>query len=116
MGGWGGYELHAICMGGMDMWGDDETWAPSGGTAPLHAFVDGAYSAYCTGVTGAAWGDNLTLHAVAGVFRCTIRVWSSLASWQTSKVLRPLDGTVPGPMELLLGHYHELHYASVEPA
>ena len=60
------------------------------------------------------WGDHVILYAAANCFETCIDVISSLPHHGdlTIRPDRPVDSTKP----LVLGHVHELHYVSLQPA
>ena len=60
------------------------------------------------------WGDHFTIFAAAAVYGATVKLWSSLPSWDVPKTFSPLDSAVQTTKEFHLGHYHEWHYLSVE--
>ena len=60
------------------------------------------------------WGDHVILYAAANCYETCIDVISSLPHHGdlTIRPDRPVDSTKP----LVLGHLHELHYVSLQPA
>ena len=60
------------------------------------------------------WGDHVILYAAANCYETCIQVISSLQHHGdlTIRPDRPVKSTKP----LVLGHVHELHYVSLQPA
>eukprot|EP00666_Eupelagonemidae_sp_cell4sb_P005388 gene5388-18152_t len=58
------------------------------------------------------WGDHLTLVAATEVFECTITVYSSLDSWKTPKIFKPLQAETATTRHLIIAHLYEFHYMS----
>ena len=61
------------------------------------------------------WGDYLTLHAVATVYRCEVVVVSSLLAATEPIIIRPLQGSVREERRVWLAHLHEYRYQSTRP-
>ena len=70
---------------------------------------DGDWSTYLAGVRGSAWGDHLTLAAVARMFKCVIEIVSDADSEEYTKVVVPPKITSP---TITIAHYGEKHYES----
>ncbi|XP_022809943.1 uncharacterized protein LOC111346958 [Stylophora pistillata] len=61
-----------------------------------------------------AWGDHVILYAAANCYETCIRVVSSLP--HSNDVLITPHCSVDESKALVLGHIHELHYVSLQPA
>ncbi len=57
------------------------------------------------------WGDHIMLQAVANALNVNIVVMSSVR--EREEFITPFDGVVQE--EIVLGHYHEVHYVSLQP-
>ena len=75
------------------------------------------WEAYCRtmGMHGTTWGDELTLIAAAAIFRAEIVIISSVKEDACTEITPPQAWGVPTERRLILGHYHEYHYTSVQP-
>ena len=73
------------------------------------------FDAYLERMSQDMWGDHITLYAAAARYKATIKVWSSQLTWTEPKLFTPLDAGIVPDKTLLLGHWHEWHYLSVEP-
>eukprot|EP00660_Eupelagonema_oceanica_P007586 gene7586-17208_t len=88
------------------------------GDTELFQFVgsEAEFDEFLASMQGNEWGNHMTLMGLASVYQVDIKVWSSLDSWDTPQVFPPFFGANAGNGTITIGHYHEYHYVSVEPA
>eukprot|EP00662_Eupelagonemidae_sp_cell21_P037956 gene37956-62064_t len=75
----------------------------------------GEWDEYVARLRGGMDGDALTLLAVASRFNCEVKVWST-APDAPVRSITPVDGAGLATFAVNLGHIHEWHYCSIEPA
>lgn len=61
---------------------------------------------------GVTWGDEGTLLAASALFGAEITVYSSVSEKYIHKITPPPAWKIAIKIHLVLGHYHEYHYAS----
>ena len=82
----------------------------------LFCFVDGheTWGCYLTVMEqDATWGDHVILWAAANCYQIAIRVISNLPG--CSEVIINPDCPFDQSKHLVLGHFHEVHYVSLQP-
>ena len=66
-------------------------------------------------IHGVTWGDELTLIAASAIFRAEIVIISSVKEDACNEITPPAAWKVQIERRLIIGHYHEYHYTSVQP-